>query len=366
VAEPPVTFAGLLRTLRVAAQLTQEELAEASGVRPRTVSDLERGVATTPQRETIRRLADALDLTGPARKEFEAIARGRAVPAVPAGATGAAAATRTLPRDVASFTGRHQELRELAGIAAGAADAGGIVSIHAIGGMAGIGKTAFAVHAAHRLADQFPGGQIFLSLHGHTPGHAPVAPADALASLLGTVGVPAAQIPAGLEARMALWRDRLAEQQLLLILDDAASSEQVLPLLPGGGGSLVLVTSRRHLSALDDATALELARAIESAWDEAHALAGLGRCARATGHAGQAQILLCQALEIFQRIGAAEAPELLAELEPSDLFTSRGGQRHRRRIRGWLPGARSDRESARSAGRGAPGRGRGPGVPPSY
>ena len=83
-------------------------------------------------------------------------------------------------------------------------------------------------------------------------------PEDALASLLLTAGVAAGQIPPGLEARMALWRDRLAGQQLLLVLDDAASSEQVRSLLPGAGGSLVLVTSRRHLSALEDATAVSL------------------------------------------------------------------------------------------------------------
>jgi tetratricopeptide (TPR) repeat protein len=136
--------------------------------------------------------------------------------------------------------------------------AGAVVGIHAIGGMAGVGKTAFAVHAAHRLAGRFPGGQIFLSLHGHTPGQRPADPADALASLLLTIGVPAGQIPPGLEARMALWRDRAAGRQLLLILDDAASSEQVRPLLPGAGGSLVLVTSRRHLTALDDAGSISL------------------------------------------------------------------------------------------------------------
>ena len=132
------------------------------------------------------------------------------------------------------------------------------MSIHAIGGMAGIGKTAFAVHAAHRLAGRFPGGQIFLPLHAHTPGQQPVDPADALASLLLTIGVPAGQIPADLQARTGLWRDRLAGRQLLLVLDDAADSEQVRPLLPGGGGSLVLVTSRRRLTALEDAQAISL------------------------------------------------------------------------------------------------------------
>src|SRR5208282_2775666 len=129
---------------------------------------------------------------------------------------------------------------------------------HAIGGMAGIGKTAFAVHAAHRLAARFPGGQVFLPLHGHTPGQQPVEPVDALGSLLLTAGVPAGQIPPGVEARMALWRDRMAARQLLLVLDDAASSDQVRPLLPGTGGSLVLVTSRRRLTALEDAQAISL------------------------------------------------------------------------------------------------------------
>jgi tetratricopeptide (TPR) repeat protein len=85
-----------------------------------------------------------------------------------------------------------------------------------------------------------------------------VGPADALASLLLTIGVPAGQIPADLEARTGLWRDRLAGRQLLLVLDDAAGSEQVRPLLPGAGGSLVLVTSRRRLTALEDAQAISL------------------------------------------------------------------------------------------------------------
>ena len=253
MAEPPVRFAGMLRQLRAEAALTQEELAEAAGLNPRTISDLERGLATTPHKDTVRLLADALQLGGSARVEFEAAARGHAAPGRARGR--GVAATRTLPRDIASFTGRQHELAELADAAAGT---GGVVSIHAIGGMAGIGKTAFAVHAAHRLAGRFPGGQIFLPLHAHTPGQQPVGPADALASLLLTIGVPAGQIPADLQARTGLWRDRLAGRQLLLVLDDAAGSEQVRPLLPGGGGSLVLVTSRRRLTALEDAQAISL------------------------------------------------------------------------------------------------------------
>jgi tetratricopeptide (TPR) repeat protein/transcriptional regulator with XRE-family HTH domain len=265
VAEPPVTFAGLLRKLRTEAGLTQEELASAARLSVRSISDLERGINQTARKDTARLLADALNLTGPAWAEFEAVARGRAPVEehAPTGAgsglgTGVAAATRTLPRDIASFTGREPELRELVNAAAGAPGSGGVVGIHAIGGMAGIGKTAFAVHAAYQLAPQFPGGQIFLPLHGHTPGQRPVEPTDALASLLLTTGVPVQQIPPGLEARMALWRDRLAGRQLLLVLDDAADSEQVKPLLPGTGDSLVLVTSRRHLSALEDARAISL------------------------------------------------------------------------------------------------------------
>ena len=252
MAERPVRFADVLRKLRTEGGLTQQELAEAAGLSPRAVSDLERGVVTTARKDTVRLLADALQLGGWARVEFEAAVPGRA------GAGGVAAATRTLPRDIASFTGRRQELQELVDAATDAADSGGTVGVHAIGGMAGIGKTALAVHAAHRLAGRFPGGQIFLPLHGHTPGRQPVGPADALASLLLTIGLPAAQIPAGLEARTGLWRDRLAGRQLLLVLDDAADSEQVRPLLPGAGGCLVLVTSRRRLSALEEARTISL------------------------------------------------------------------------------------------------------------
>jgi transcriptional regulator with XRE-family HTH domain len=186
----------LLRQLRAEAGLTQEELAEAAGLSPRSVSDLERGIHRTAHKDTAVLLADALGLAEPARALFVAAARGRGPAAAVLAAregvapgTAAAAATRTLPRDTASFTGRQAELTQLLGAMDALAADGGVVGIHAIDGMAGIGKTTFAVHAAHRLAECFPDGQFFLPLHAHTAGQRPVDPADALASLLLTAGL---------------------------------------------------------------------------------------------------------------------------------------------------------------------------------
>jgi tetratricopeptide (TPR) repeat protein/transcriptional regulator with XRE-family HTH domain len=254
-----------LRQLRVRARLTQEELAAAAGISTRAVSDLERGVNQTAQKETARLLAGALGLEGRAAEMFVAAARGRASaeevlaarPGTDAG-TFAAAATRALPRDTGNFTGRKAELARLLGSVNTTAASGGVVGIHAIDGMAGIGKTTLAVHAAHQLAERFPDGQFFLPLHGHTPGQRPVDPADALASLLLIAGFTPQLIPPGLEARAARWRDQVAGKKVLLLLDDAASHDQIAPLLPGSAGSLVLVTSRRRLAALQDATVVSL------------------------------------------------------------------------------------------------------------
>jgi tetratricopeptide (TPR) repeat protein/DNA-binding XRE family transcriptional regulator len=265
VAEPLLSFAGLLRQFRTEARLTQEELAQAAGLSPRSVSDLERGINRTARKDTAVLLADALSLTGQVRVLFVAAARGRApaaevLAARPGGSAGeaAAAVTRSLPRDIGSFTGREPELARLLGTLADVTADGGPPGICVIDGMAGVGKTTLAVHAAHRLAGSFPDGQLFLPLHAHTPGQRPVSPADALASLLLTAGVAVQQIPPGVEARAGRWRDHIAGKKLLLLLDDAAGHEQVRPLLPGTPGSLVLVTSRRRLTALEDSAVISL------------------------------------------------------------------------------------------------------------
>jgi tetratricopeptide (TPR) repeat protein len=134
--------------------------------------------------------------------------------------------------------------------------------IYAINGLPGLGKTALAVHCAHLLRRRFAERQLFIDLHAHTPGQEPVRPETALAGLLTAVGVDPRSLPASLEDRIALWRDRMAGQKALLVLDNAASSDQVMPLLPGGEGCLVLVTSRRHLGDLPETTVPVLLEAL--------------------------------------------------------------------------------------------------------
>ena len=153
MAEPiPVTFGELLRQLRLDNGLTLETLADRARVAVRTISDLELGKARSPRESTVARLAWGLRLEGAAKARFMAIGRGRPVPnGLPA--TSGTSPPQTLPRDVGSFTGRAWELAVLTEAAAGAASQ---VAVHAISGMAGIGKTALAVRAAHQLAAQYP------------------------------------------------------------------------------------------------------------------------------------------------------------------------------------------------------------------
>jgi DNA-binding SARP family transcriptional activator/tetratricopeptide (TPR) repeat protein len=204
------------------------------------------GAALEVYRDAHRTLTEKLGVTpGPELRDMQR----RILAAEPGLAAGPRASgyQHGLPPDTAAFTGRGAELDLItAGRAAGAAGGGVVV----INGMPGVGKTALAIHAAHQLAPAFPGRQMFIDLHGHTPGQDPVSPADALAELLSAAGVEARSLPADLASRSALWRGKMAGQRALLVLDNAASSAQAEPLLPASRGCLVLVTSRRHLADL--------------------------------------------------------------------------------------------------------------------
>ena len=178
--------------------------------------------------------------------------RARLAAQAPAPPAPAVAVPQQLPAATRYFTGRHRELAALTDLIQHTSHGSGTVVISAIDGMAGIGKTALAVHAAHQLAAKFPDGQLFLDLHGYTQGQAPRTADEALNWLLRALGVPPGGIPPDGEQAAALYRERLADTRTLIVLDNAATEAQVRPLLPGTGSCLVLVTSRRRLRALDD------------------------------------------------------------------------------------------------------------------
>jgi DNA-binding SARP family transcriptional activator/tetratricopeptide (TPR) repeat protein/DNA-binding XRE family transcriptional regulator len=157
---------------------------------------------------------------------------------------------RQLPAAVPGFTGRAAHLRRLDALLpherAGQSTA---VVISAIDGTAGVGKTALAVHWAHRVADRFPDGQLYVNLRGFDPA-GPVPPDEAVRGFLDALHVPAQRMPVGLDAQAALYRSLLAGRRVLVVLDNARDADQVRPLLPGSPGCLVIVTSRNQLSGL--------------------------------------------------------------------------------------------------------------------
>ncbi|MFF3872402.1 BTAD domain-containing putative transcriptional regulator [Streptomyces sp. NPDC001978] len=154
-----------------------------------------------------------------------------------------------LPPPPAYFTGRAAELRDLQRTLVTLRSP----TVAVITGMAGVGKSALALHAAHELRERFPDGQLYVNLHGATPGMSPLVPAQALAALLRDLGADPRGIPEHPDAAAALLRSLLAPTRTLMVLDDAAHAAQVRPLLPAGAGCAVIVTSRSPLTALDGA-----------------------------------------------------------------------------------------------------------------
>ncbi|KDN18738.1 hypothetical protein DV20_29550 [Amycolatopsis rifamycinica] len=158
-----------------------------------------------------------------------------------------AAVPAQLPPDTPGFAGRDRALRRLGEIAGERSSAPRIV---VLSGTAGVGKTALALHWAHRAAGEFPDGQLYVNLRGFDPAGSPVAPADAVRGFLEALDVPDDRIPRTLDAQAGLYRTLLANRHVLVVLDNARDAGQVRPLLPGAPGCVVLVTSRDQLTGL--------------------------------------------------------------------------------------------------------------------
>ncbi|MEU5941316.1 BTAD domain-containing putative transcriptional regulator [Micromonospora sp. NPDC047548] len=239
------SFAAALRVARHAAGLTLEELAEASGVSARALSNMERGRALGPQRRTVALIADALKLVGVHRDEFVALAKaGRTRPTYPAAAPGLC----ELPGSIGDFTGRAAELAWIFRLVDAVDEPADSSHAAVISGGAGLGKTTLVVRAAHRLRDRFPGGVHFLDALGMSA--RPVGSDEILARALRALGVRDHKIPEDAAERAGHYRQLLREKRVLVIVDDVASEAQVRPLIPGGGHSQLLVTSRRLLAGL--------------------------------------------------------------------------------------------------------------------
>jgi len=163
---------------------------------------------------------------------------------------------RQLPAPVAHFAGRSEELAALSRLLDRPAEAGAqgaqmpeAIVISAIGGTAGVGKTALAVHWAHQVAGHFPDGQLYVNLRGYDPGQ-PVPATEALSGFLRALGVPGQDIAGAESDRAAQYRSLTADRRMLVLLDNASEVEQVRPLLPGSPACMVVVTSRDSLAGL--------------------------------------------------------------------------------------------------------------------
>jgi tetratricopeptide (TPR) repeat protein/transcriptional regulator with XRE-family HTH domain len=245
------SFGARLRAYRRSSMLSQEELAERSGLSVRAIRDLERGRTRWPYQDSLHRLADALELTGPPRSEF-ITAAGRRLGTRLGGDSGPrirsrGVVPRHLPAAAPTFVGREDQLAALSEVLD---QPGGTAVIAAIGGMAGVGKTALAVQWAHQVAGQFPDGQLFVNLRGFDPSGTPATPADAAHVLLDALDIPADRVPRTTEAQLGLFRSLLVGKRMLVVLDNARDAGQVRPLLPGSATCRVIVTSRNHLTGL--------------------------------------------------------------------------------------------------------------------
>jgi tetratricopeptide (TPR) repeat protein len=173
--------------------------------------------------------------------------------------TAARATPHQLPADTPVFTGREPELSRLKALLSGRQSGPpGTAMIVAIEGIAGVGKSALAIHAAHQLSDEFPDGQLYMNLHGTVLGLEPVDPLEALGEFLRALGVPARDVPEQLEAAAVRYRSLLRDRHMLIVLDNTHGAAQVRPLLPASPTCAVLITSRTQLAELESAERVPL------------------------------------------------------------------------------------------------------------
>lgn len=242
-----------------------EELLEHPLVEPLTVELMRalyavgRGSEALHRYELTRqRLADELgsDPGLEMREVHQAILRGESgvpaarradTPASPSATSPTASVPAQLPAGPRTFTGRQDEIDRLEAIHDPATCAA--TTIAAVSGTAGVGKTALALHWAHRARTRFPDGQLYVDLRGYDP-QQPMEAGDALARFLTALGVPDHEIPLDVDDRAARYRTALAGRRMLIVLDNASAPDQVRPLLPGTGGCAVVVTSRDRLQGL--------------------------------------------------------------------------------------------------------------------
>ncbi|WP_405864383.1 tetratricopeptide repeat protein [Streptomyces sp. NBC_01515] len=173
----------------------------------------------------------------------------------------AATAPQTLPSH-AELIGREAELAVImhnaVPLSTASPTTGTVIALQTVSGMAGVGKSTIALHAARRLAPFFPEGAAYLDLQAHSPGQEPLTADAALTSLIRAFGVPAAELPHDTDGLVSLWRRLLSNRRAVVVLDDAAGPQQLRPLLPGSSPSLIIVTSRRRLTGLPGIRSIQL------------------------------------------------------------------------------------------------------------
>jgi tetratricopeptide (TPR) repeat protein len=226
-------------------ELTVRELARRSGYAYGVISEYLSGKTLAPT----DRFDVLIRLLGASATEQRALATARDRVDEQRRARLPVSVPRELPPDVPMFTGRRKELAELDRMVRWAGESDGVALISALTGTAGVGKTALAVHWAHRVGADFPDGCLYVDLRGYDP-ERPVAPTEALAGFLRSLGITGPDIPPTEAERAARYRTSLADLRILVLLDNARSTDQVRPLLPGGSGCLALVTSRDALTGL--------------------------------------------------------------------------------------------------------------------